>query len=442
MTAPYSLHSSKEFMTTLTRLLPLTALLLGSALALTVPQREQHARDVFKALNLRVTPCRADLSEILGYDVLCAATTLAPDRVAAEWTPALTRRGALTLTVQQQGSWVPNGKKTLGLFRVPDGTTFLVMLDPVHGEAQVAWGTPTEGSRMVDLSAPGKAPEVARTDPVTGFSVIPGATLPGLLHAGAPATRPAGPFTVPATALHDHRLLGPVKRAVTTFTPRPGPSSLGKRVDTLTFDTLGRILTDTTEFPESDTLWSTTTRYDGPRLMDVADLSSGETSLLVYEHAGGVTTGARGFDPRGRLTEVQRFVSFPNGYRLDTFNPAGLLTGVTHVLQDDQGRIVRWETARKGAWLVNTYEYDGARRVAWTSRSNLGSRTATSLPDGEREESTGYGTDRPETVVRKVEARDAHGNPTVTQVFNETTQGGTVTLTPTGTEHHTYEYHQ
>lgn len=172
---------------TLPRLLPLAALLLGSTLALTVPQRAQYARDVLAALNVRVTPCRVDAAQLATYDTLCAATAFTPDRFKAEWRQIFRRPSPRSLTALQLGPWLVSEGRILGSFLYPDGTPFMIELDPVPGEMRITWPEPTEGSRKADLSGPG-----SETGPVPGCSAIPGRVAGQTVHR-AFLGRPAQP---------------------------------------------------------------------------------------------------------------------------------------------------------------------------------------------------------------------------------------------------------
>lgn len=422
-------------MTTLTRLLPLTALLLGSALATTLPERDQHVQAVLGTLKLRTVPCAADVAvtRVTLFDTLCVATSLAPKDFAAQWSQAARQTAR---PARETFAWTI-GTLTTGAFTLPDGDPYVVQLHPKLGQAVITWTHPVPGSRSVPPRLPRQPDSMD----------VPGAVLPAVLHAGAQSTR-TGPLTGPISTARDlFHIRGPVKRVTLA---RKDLTVKGKEVtesaagaSEVTFDPQGRTLTMTIFTPDGSRLMHVTNRYTGPLLaMQTTEQLGTVLTRTVYEAVNGAVTVIREYDGTGALRSTARLTPYPNGYKQTTLRKDGTVIGVQYVLQDGQGRPVRSESVYNGDWAVTTRTYDGefVRFMGMTAYAST--FTGAVLPDGRRDFTTSP-LDRDESVptVTKDEQPDEYGNPTVSREYEEVTRAGTTTLKPKGITYATYEYH-
>lgn len=436
-------------MTPLTRLLPLTALLLSVSIAVTVPEREQHVREVLRGMELQPTPCRAP--EIGAIDLICAATTLPIPTFTARWSEFSRAADRVNLIATPAVPWalddtnLPWGKgesSVLGVFKLPDGDMYVIRYTPGLGEAQITWTRPVAGSRFSDPGQSTLPPPT--TNPLHLLSRIPGGSLPRTVNAQARATRRA-PFTMQGPTAHaDFHLQGPVKsmktaRRLVTTSASTTSETLYEET-TRTFDRQGRLLTLEVADRGGAVIHRSTYHYTGALLTEKTTFGDDTTLRSVFDHQRGVTTRETVYETTGRMLAQVRFTPFPNGYLAATQAPDGTLVHVELVEQDERGRAVRSENIGETPWVTTAATYEGDRLVSTSRQTSYSNATVTQLPNGSREVGNLDGDPRA-PVVTSFEQRDRFGNPTVTRVFKEVNEAGRVALEPDAVEYHAYEYH-
>lgn len=411
------------------KLITLTALtLLGTAAAITVPQRTQHVNQVVSAAGFTLIDCPSAYKDVTGYNVVCVRSSLPNNLFQQAWDLYADWSSKVTLTAKHVTAWKSSGSNVSAGFEV-NGDRYVVVFDDQLDIALVGWSRPpTDASGAETPAAP---------------TSVPGAILPARLTATAAPTR-TGPLNLNLTTLTEE-LSGPVKTTVEVSRTVSGGTETPGNTVTRTYTRDGRLLTSLTTDAKGAVTASETITYEGTRMTRRVSLSEGKTTTRTYTYdpQGNLLT-ANTLGEDGQPTEITRYVAYPNGYSSQTFGKTGPATSVTYTLQDARSRVVRSELSLGSTWMINEVTYSGDQNTGSNLTSSILDIITTQTPAGKRSVSTWKGSislppSNPTVFTR--EQLDQYGNPAIKRQLDEVTEFGATTLKPTKITTITYTYY-